>query len=62
MEKEEANNNDSLPVNGGKRKKENLEDCGEITPVEIHDEFYIATKDYPEFLPAYKEFIKFWKK
>jgi hypothetical protein len=57
MEKEKTCINDSVPVNGGERKKEDL-----VISTELHDEFYILQSDMPFFLEAYGAFIKEWKK
>jgi len=58
MEKEKTHDVDSLPVNAGKRQKEAIT----VLPVEIHDEFYIDANSAPDFLPAYNEFLKMWKR
>jgi hypothetical protein len=57
MAKEKSNIDDCLSDNAGKRQEKDL-----VVPVEIHDEFYISAIDLPDFLPAYQDFLKLWKK
>jgi len=56
MEKEKSNNTSDQARIIREREKE------AITPIEIHDEFYIDGRCYYDFISEYRALVARWKK